>query len=454
MKNTNVAFSLAAVLALGLAGCAVGPTTPPEAGFDAPARWQGFATDDAAAERAPAPDWAGRLDPQLADLQARALAANRDIAQAVLRWRAAERLAAVAGLDRQPRPALSVSASGQRLVERGPVARSSGVSSSLAYEADLWRRLSSLQRAQLADADAARADVDAARALIRNEVAQRYWSLASLQAELPLLALQVEIADQALALTRLRVQEGKLLPIEIDKAAATLQQARLGLAFNREADQLNRLQLGLLLDQPSPTLPETARLPEMPAPDWRLAPPEQALARRPDVQVARAQVDAALQRLRATEAARYPALSFSLGVATGGPRWQDWLKDPLATLSASVLVPLVDWRRLDLQRDDAHGALDSSALQLRDVLHRALVEIEQLAAEQTRLRAATEAQVSRLHEAAAAERLAEARYEAGAIGRLDWLQARNARLAAQQETLRLTRDSWLNQASLFRATGG
>jgi outer membrane protein TolC len=163
--------------------------------------------------------------------------------------------------------------------------------------------------------------------------------------------------------------------------------------------------------------------------------------------VARAQVDAA-------SVARYPVLSFSLGVATGGPRWQDWLADPLATLSASLLVPLVDWRRLDLQRDDARGALDSSALQLRDVLHRALVEIEQLAAEQTRLRAATEAQVSRLQEAAAAERLAEARYEAGAIGRLDWLQARNARLAAQQETLRLTRDSWLNQASLFRATGG
>jgi outer membrane protein TolC len=442
-------------LALALAaltGCAAGPvaTAPDAGGFEAPARWQGLATSDTAA----LPDWAGLLDPQLAALQARALQANRDIGQAVLRHQAAERLLALAGLDRQPLPSLNASANAQRLLDGGPVSHSYGLTAGVSWEADLWQRLSQLQHAQAADARAAEADIAAARLLVRADVAQRYWALAGLQAERPLIVQQAEIAEQALALTRLRVQEGKLMPIEIDKAAATLQQLRLGLADNRALDQQQRLQLGLLLDQPAPQLPDAARLPGATPPDWRLQPPETALANRPDVQQARARVDAALQRLGAADAARYPSLSFSFSVGTGSSRWQDWLRDPLATLGANLVVPLVDWRRLDLQRDDARGALDSAALQLRDVLHRALVEIEQLAAEQQRLEAATEANTARLSEAAAAERLAEARFEAGAIGRLDWLQARNARLAAEQATWNLRVSAWQNQAALFKAVGG
>lgn len=442
-----LAFALAA-----LTGCAAGPeaTTPDAGGFEAPPRWQGLTTADTAA----LPDWAGLLDPQLAALQARALQANRDIGQAVLRHQAAERLLALAGLDRQPLPSLNASANAQRLLDGGPVSRSYGLTAGVSWEADLWQRLSQLQRAQAADARAAEADIAAARLLVRADVAQRWWALAGLQAERPLIERQAEIAEQALALTRLRVQEGKLMPIEIDKTAATLQQLRLGLADNRALDQQQRLQLGLLLDQPAPQLPDAARLPDATPPDWRLQPPETALAHRPDVQQARARVDAALQRLGAADAARYPSLSFSFSVGTGSNRWQDWLRDPLATLGANLVVPLVDWRRLDLQRDDARGALDSAALQLRDVLHRALVEIEQLAAEQQRLQAASEANAARLSEAAAAERLAEARFEAGAIGRLDWLQARNARLAAEQATWSLRVSAWQNQAALFKAVGG
>lgn len=454
MSVTRTTTTTVLALAALLAGCASGPDSPPDAGFQPPARWQGLATGGDAPAPTPLPDWAGLLDPQLAALQARALAANRDIGQAVLRRQAAERLLASAGLDRQPLPSISANASAQRLVETGPVLRSYGVSAGVSWEADLWQRLGRLQRAQAADARAAEADVAAVGLAVRSEVAQRWWALAGLQAEAPLIAGQQRIADEALALTRLRVQEGKLLPIEIDKAAATLQQLRLAAAENTAQAQQQRLQLGLLLDAPAPALPAEALLPTASAPDWRLAPPEVALARRPDVQQARARVDAALQRLGAAEAARYPALSFSASLGTGGARWQDWLADPLATLGASLLVPLVDWRRLDLQRDDARGALDSAALQLRDVLHRALVEIEQLAAEQQRLRAADDANAARLHEAAAAERLAQARYEAGVIGRLDWLQARNARLAAEQATWTLRVSAWQNQAALFKAVGG
>lgn len=432
---------LASVLA---AGCApLPPAAPTDHGT--PPAWPSLPVDGAAG------GWQPATDATLQQLQQRALQANRDIGQALLRWQAAQRQAGLAGLDRQPQPGLDAHAGGSRPLDGGTLQRSAGLNAVLRYEADLWQRLAQAERAQQALARAAEADWAAARVQVRARVAEAYWSLAALDAQAPRQALMIEGAEQALALTRHRVQEGKLLPIEVDKAASTLQAFRLQAAQQAEQRRLQRLQLGLLLaDAQADFAP--ARLPEAAAADWRASEtPPQVLARRPDVQQARAQLDAALARVGAADASRYPRLSFSLGLGSGGPRWSDWLEHPLATLGSTLLVPMVDWRRLDLQRQDALGEQESAALQLREVMHRALVEIEQLAAGQRRLQQEAAALAQRLHEAAAAERVATVRFEAGAIGRLDWLQARTARLAAEQELSQLQLRRLLNDVALQRA---
>ena len=447
MKMTKRRCHAACAMAALLAGCA-SPTPPQEAtATSAPAAW---ATLQAAstAER-----WQGPTDASLQALQERALAANRDIAQALLRWQQAQRQEQLAGLARQPTPSLGATAGASRAFESGAqLQRSVSLNLGASYEADLWQRLAHEQGAAAAQARAAEADWVAARVLVRARVAEAWWTLAANAAQRPSLALQIEGAEQAVALTRLRVQEGKLLPIEIDKAAATLQGLRLLAAQQAELDTRQRLQLGLLLADPAFQPADAPALPSQAPADWRVSEtPEQVLARRPDVQQARAALDAALQRLRGAEAARYPQLRFDLGVGTGGTHWSEWLEHPLASLSGTLLVPLIDWRRLDLQRQDALDEHELAALALRDAMHRALVEIEQLAAEQTRLGEEEAAQARRLAEARTGERLAELRLAVGAISRLDWLQARNARLAAEQETLQLNLRRLQNAVALQRA---
>lgn len=436
---------IAAAAALALSACSINPPAAPQASTAMPAQWQQFEGQAATA------DWAGLLDPALAQLQQQALAANRDIAQAVLRWRRAELQTQGAGLDRQPAPSLGLDASRSRLLEQGPTSRSHGASIGLNYELDLWQRLSQAELAQHAEAEGLRTDIAAAKLLIRAQVAERYWSLAALALEEPLIAEQLQGAEQVVELTKQRVREGKLLPIEVDKNAATLQALRSRLAqLERERSQ-HRLALGLLLDQTEPALPASAQLPQAAPVRWLPPPPEQALARRPDVQRARLQVDAALARQRSSEAARYPRLSFSLGVNTGGAAAADWLRNPLGSLAANLAVPLIDWRRLELQRQGALTEVESSALALRDSLHKALVEIEGLAAEERELQAQEQANAARLQEARRTAQLAQLRFEVGAIARADWLQARNAALAAEQEGIRLRLRAWLNQAALHKA---
>jgi NodT family efflux transporter outer membrane factor (OMF) lipoprotein len=461
MKPTSIA--LAALTALLLAGCAHGPAVQaPDVA--APASWSLAGGDTA-------PDWAGLLDPTLAALQERALQANRDIARAALSWRQAQLLADQGALRWAPNAGLSANASrpletqsSTRNVDVGGVtvpvttstgwSRSYGASIGVGYELDLWDRLGQASAAQRANAEAARTDIAAARLLIRSQVAEAYWTLAAIRAQRPLAEAQLAITRETLALTRLRVREGKLLPIELDKIAVNVQAAETRLADLAADALLQRQRLALLLDEPLPGPEPDAALPDGAPPHWRLADPAEVLAQRPDVQRARLGVDAALARVRVSEADRYPRLSFSAGLSTGGTRASDWLTQPLASFAANLAVPLIDWRRLDLQRDGARSELDSAALQLRDTLQKALADIEAQRIEAERAAQQLQANAGRLKEAVENERLAALRYEVGAISRADWLQIRSTVLDAEQSRIGLRLQQWVRQAGLFKSLGG
>ncbi|MFG6466987.1 TolC family protein [Roseateles sp. BYS87W] len=453
-----------AVAALALAGCAQNqPVATASSAAALPDAW-------ASPSGPQALDWAGLLDPQLAALQARAMAANRDIQLAAQRWKQAQLL--VAQSQQRWTPSASLSANASRPVQTQsttrnvdvggitvPVttstgwSRSYGASLGVGYEIDLWDRLALGTAAQQAQADAARADITAARLAIRNEVAQTYWTLAALQAQQPLAKAQRDLTQEMLGLTRQRVREGKLLPVELDRMAVSLQAAESRLADLAADTQLQRQVLALLLDE-ALTLPApAATLPSGEPPRWRLAAPADVLAQRPDVQRARLAVDAALARLRVSEAERYPRLSFSAGLSTGGTTVSDWLAQPLASLAGNLVVPLIDWQRLALQRDGARNELDTAALSLRDTLQKALADIETQRIEAERAAQQLQANVGRLREATENERLAALRLEVGSISRLDWLQTRSALLDAQQTALRLRLAQWVRQATLFKALG-
>lgn len=458
MKPTCLALA-----ALLLAGCAHGPAarapdvTPPTA-------WS-LASGDTT------PDWAGLLDPQLAALQARALQANRDIALAAQRWKQAQLLAEQGALRWLPSAGGSANASRPvetqsttRNVDVGGVtvpvttstgwSRSYGASLGVGYELDLWDRLAQNTAAQRAQAEAARTDIAAARLLIRAQVAEAYWTLAAIRTQRPLAEAQLVLTRETLELTRLRVREGKLLPIELDKIAVTVQAAETRLADLAADGLLQRQRLALLLDEPLPGPAPEAALPGDAPPHWRLAEPADVLAQRPDVQRARLGVDAALARLRVSEAERYPRLSFSAALSTGGTRASDWLSQPLAAFAANLTVPLIDWQRLNLQRDGARSELDTAALTLRDTLHKALADIEAQRIEAERAAQQLQANAGRLREAVENERLARLRYEVGAISRADWLQIRSTVLDAEQTRIGLRLQQWVRQAALFKSLGG
>lgn len=468
---------LVVALTLALGACA-GPTlhqVPAQAELPAHWRTSPVAADDRPADAAGARQqawWQALGDETLSRLQRQALQSSLDVRMARLRWQQAQQSLRLQLLQASVQPGASLSSSVSRPLQNSadttvqvggisvPVpsmGQSSSFSASLSlnYELDLWSRLSALEKAEAANTEAARADVEAARWLVSIQLGEHYARLALVGIQWTAAEEQQHVRREALAITRQRVEAGKLLPLELDKASASLRDAETQLAQLALSRQQQAQAIAQLLDQPgfdASTL--AARIPEASAALPQQATPAQVLEQRPDVRRARLGVDAALQRLNATEAQRYPRLSFSGGISTGGGNWHDWLSQPLASLSANLLIPMIDWRTMDLNRDSARASLDLAALSLRDTVLKAYGEVQLLLAEREKLHRDALAAQAHLDEAGRAEQVARLRYEQGVIGRLDWLQARSELLQARQDRERQRLDAWLNTLNLHKALGG
>jgi len=460
-------FKLAPVLcallsAALLVACAGAPPSAPESPT-APITW----TDAQApvAGTAAHAAWAPLLDPALQGLLARAQSANTDLRRAAITLQNAELQARAQGLRVTPTMGLDYSANRPLhsqatvnvdgvLVPVGAASQwthSYGASVGASFELDVWSRLAQLDAQQASLSESARADIDTARLLLNDKVAEAYWNIAANERFKTIAAAKLKLAEQALPLVAARVHEGKLVPLELDKAAVTVKNARQQLAGYEATAAKARVELAKLLDQ-APPGPVVAAI-ELPAtlPEWMPDAPAQVLEQRPDVHSARLKVDAALAAARAQRAARYPQLSFSAGLGTGGERLGNWFSQPLLSLASNLTVPLIDWRRLDIADAQRRNDLETNALNLRDAVFTALGEVHGLLVDQQRITTELAASEQQLAQARDAERIALLQLEVGTIARADMLQARVATLDAEQGVAQARLDAVLNRLALLRA---
>ncbi len=150
----SLSFLLVAC-ALALAGCSTGPARPTQPQPALPAAWS---AQMEGAIGNPGRWWKNFQDPQLDTLVERALQTNNDFAAAAIRVYRAQLQAALVDTNRAP----SVSVDAVSAVTRGfdPkfTARSSGLTSLLSFEVDLWGKLANQRKASRWEAQATAAD--------------------------------------------------------------------------------------------------------------------------------------------------------------------------------------------------------------------------------------------------------------------------------------------------------
>lgn len=451
MRHLLITANLAALIMAG--GCATHPTTVPAASVTAAGPFQ--ETGNAIGATPVPGDW-WRLfdDPVLNRHVERALAANTDIRAARANLEAA-RAAARQAQGAQGIATVLESGVGPDKANTQPSTSSVPKTSyeagfTVAYEVDLFGRLSGATRVARADADAAQATLEAARVTVVADTVNAYVDMCAAQRDHDLLQAQVDTAAQHRELIASQLRLGEVSPLELARATAALEAARAGLP-GLEAEQRRALYTLAALQGLSPveaasldsecrTLPHIAS--PLPVGDGAAL-----LARRPDVRAAERKLAAATARTDIATADLYPRIR--LGASAG----------EIGSGFDAFLTPLITWNfpNQSVERakiSAAKGAADAALARFDGVILNALRETETaLAAYQSELRRHASLQ-SALAESDKAFTRAQSRYRLGEDSYLWVLDAQTARNNAERDLasseIRIVR----SQIALFKALGG
>jgi len=466
-------FAIPTLAAALLSACAVGPNhVRPQVAV--PERF-GAAVDGDSQAAAGAPSeqtfddafLQGFGDVQLTQLVQEALRANHDLRIALTRYDRANALLRGARFDALP----TITAQGEAADVRSSADQAPGVPRaardgeqwntgvSASWELDLFGRVRRGIESGRAEAEASAADLRALQVAIAGEVARTYVELRGTQERLRVALANRDNQQQTLDLVRARLDAGAGTEFDTARARAQLETtaSRIPALEAQQAVAMHRLAVltgrdpTALLDALSPAKP----LPSLP-PRIDAGTPGELLRGRPDIAAAEARLHAATARIGVATADLFPR--FTLGGLIGSQAIDSsalFERD-----SETRIVALgVDWSFLDVGRvrariaaanADAEGELaryqQSVLLALEDA-ENALVRHSRARSEDAHLeRAAIDGEQ--------AARLARARFEAGASGLLDVLDAERVQLQAQDAFADGRTRSVASAVALYKALAG
>lgn len=411
--------------------------------------------------------WQAFGDATLVALVEDALAANHQLHIALARYDRANALLRGAKTDRFPAVTASAEVASSRdsaaarpglpRGERDAEAYAAGIG--LAWELDLFGRIRRSIEAGRAEVEAGHADLLAAQVAIVGEVARTYLDLRGIQERLRVARANVDLQRETLRLVQARADAGRDSGLDGARARAQLE-STLARVPALEAQAMAAMHRLAVLTARTPdalvaTLAVEAPLPALPT---AIDPgtPGDVLRRRPDVAAAEARLHAATARIGIATADLFPR--FTLGGLIGSQAG-----DAAALFerdSETRLVALgIDWTFLDTGRvrariaaadADAAGALAAyrlTVLRALEETENALVRLDRARIEDAHLERAA-------HDSARAADLARMRYDAGATGLLELLDAERTRLQAEDAFAAARSRSAIGTVALYVALAG
>lgn len=464
--------ALPLLAALLLSACA-GSGPAPHLGITLPEHFaQGVAGAQESAPARPLPDawWQVFGDPALDALEARALAANQDIAAAVARVSQAR--AGVQAATGALLPAIDAGASAARehqslqtrtglLVGRLPgYGRDQSLyqaSLGASWEIDLFGGLQAQRRASDADLRAALQGVSGVRLSVAADVADAFLQLRSLQAQADLLGQIVVLGRTRQALLQDAVAAGTRPQRAADLAAAELDDEAAQLAPLQAAIDAQRYRLALLCGDVAGSAVACSPPPgAIPAPAYFAAGlPADLLRTRPDLLAAQARLAAADARVGAAVAEYYPKFDLQAALDPQASHAADLFTGPAMAAQGGFGLRwrLFDFGRIDAEVAAAKGRRAEALAEYRAAVLRAAADVETAIS----LRRQTMAAASRAAAGAAAQGhardAAQAAFVQGAIDRIDALDAERAALAARQQQAVYAGQAAQASVILIRALG-
>lgn len=399
--------------------------------------------------------WQGFQDPNLDRLVAAVLAANPDMQVAGLRLRSALLGADLADTNLTPSVNANLSADGTKNMKDGSASSNLGPSLTLSYEVDLWGRLAAVRDQAQWEAEASEQDLAATRLLLIGKALEQYWQLAYLGSAISLGEQQLNNYERAERLTRAKYDAGAITRLDLVQASQQKagKQAELASLILQREQAGNALRL-LLGRSSGPLEFAPSALALGPIPTLAVGIPADVLARRPDVRAAELRLRKTLAKGDEIRTGFYPTLSLTGGASTTSDTLTQVLSNPVGTLGATLALPFLEYNKTRLTIASSELDYQIAETEFRKQLYTALLEVEDGLAARHQGEQRLHYLEQQLGYAREAERLAQARFQAGATGVQPWLDEQNRLWDAELSLLAQQQTQLNNMAGIYRALGG
>jgi hydrophobe/amphiphile efflux-1 (HAE1) family protein/NodT family efflux transporter outer membrane factor (OMF) lipoprotein len=410
--------------------------------------------------------WTLLGDPALDDLEAQALANNQDLRSAVAAVDKARALARMSESDRYFQADLDPSIIRSRTTKNAVSSSSFSAKSStstkyhvpidFSYEVDIWGKIRSAFEAGQAEAQASEEAFHTVQLTLTADLAQSYFLLRELDAEVETLIKTIELRQKAVDVVRDRVHGGVSSELDLSRATTELAQAKADIidVRRRRGEVENRLALlcGISASEfnvDPGLLP--VNIPEIPA-----GLPSELLKRRPDIAEAERVLASASAKIGVAQAEFFPSVSLT---GSGGfesveaDNLLDW-ESRVASIGPSVKLPIFtggrNKARLKAARADFAMALARYNQQVlkafqetEDALNNVRLRHEQMKAQEDLVRATS-----------ISSKLSITRYRQGLVSFLEVIDAERSRLQSELAASQIKTEEIIATVQLIKALGG
>jgi len=455
MKPALLSLALGTAL---LSGCTTLAPATTAVAPSIPAQWPaadpGTQTADAAAL-----GWRDFFtDARLQQVIAQALDNNRDLRVAVLNVERARGQYRVQRADRVP----AVEASGQMERQGGDVPVSEQFTAGVGvtgFELDLFGRVRHLSEAALQQYFAVAANRRSAQLSLVAETATAWTTLGADHALLRVAEATLAAHEDSLRLAQARRALGGSSALELAQTRTLVETARTDVARLRGQVEQDRNALALLAGGPVdaallPIAGEAGALATLaPAPADL---PSDVLLQRPDILSAEHTLRAANANIGAARAAFFPRIALTGSLGSTSTALSDLFDSGTRVWSflPSISLPIFQGGRLRASLDVATADRDIALASYEKAIQVGFREAADAIALSTSLDAQVQAQQALVDAAGEAERLSQARHDAGLDSFVTLLDARRTAYAARQGLLQTQRAQQANRITLYKVLGG
>ncbi|MDR3716029.1 MAG: efflux transporter outer membrane subunit [Puia sp.] len=332
------------------------------------------------------------------------------------------------------------------------------VAVNLSWEADIWGKMRRQKEAAL---DQYLQTYEAARVVqttLVADVAQGYYNLLMLDAQLSIARQNVALGDSILTITRLQKTAGDVTELAVEQADAQKQAAALLIPQLEQSIQIQENALRILTGALPGTISRTADINTITLPDHLDAGvPTSLLSKRPDVRGAELGLMAANAQVGSAQANMYPMLNITAGGGLDAFKASNWFNIPnslFGLAGGAILQPIFQGRQLKTQFEVAKINREQAVIAFRQSVLNAVGEVSNALVSNSKLKEQGQIAGDRLNTLRQAIGHAQLLYRSGLANYLEVITAQGNLLQSELDVASIKRQQLSSVVELYRSVGG